>query len=136
MPHKSSVPLFWRLKKSRYSLVGSRCATCGSLFFPPKTLCPACRRKGKLEDYSFSGKGEIVSYTVIRVPPEGFESPYTIAIIRLDEGPTVSGQVVDEPEKVGIGKRVRAVFRKISEDGTSGLIHYGTKWEIDKQPEQ
>jgi len=132
MPYKSSVPLFWRLKKSKYNLIGTRCKTCGELFFPQKNLCPKCRRRGDLEEFQFSGKGKIVSHTIVRVPPEGFEkySPYAVAIIELDEGTRVSGQIVGDVNRVETGKRVKTVFRKIYEDGSDGLIHYGLKWEL------
>jgi len=133
MAHESSVPLFWRLKKARYSLIGSKCHTCQEVFFPPKSFCPECRRKGKIEDHQLSGRGKIITYTVIRVPPEGFESPYAVAVIELEEGTRISGQIVGNPDEAGIGKRVIPVFRKISQDGSSGLIQYGMKWEIESE---
>ncbi|UCD07304.1 MAG: Zn-ribbon domain-containing OB-fold protein [Candidatus Aenigmatarchaeota archaeon] len=134
MPYKSSVPLFWRLKKSKYNLIGTKCNTCDKVFFPKKSLCPNCRRRGNLDDFQFSGKGKIVSFTVIRVPPEGFEkyAPYAAAIIELDEGARLSGQIVGDFSKVETGKPVRAVFRKINEDGNEGLINYGLKWELSE----
>ncbi len=134
MTHTSSVPLFWRLKKSKYMLVGSKCQTCGQVFFPPRVICAKCRSRGKIVDYQFTGNGAIESFTVIRAAPEGFENlaPYAVAIIRLDEGTNISGQVVNSPEEVATGKRVRPVFRRITQDGDAGLIHYGIKWEIDE----
>lgn len=132
MPYKSSVPLFWRLKRSKYNLIGTRCKTCNQVFFPQKVLCPDCRRKGSLEEFQFSGSGRIVSHTVIRVPPEGFEkyTPYAVAIIELDEGARISGQIVGDVDRVESEKRVRTVFRRMHEDGSGGLIHYGLKWEL------
>ena len=132
MTHTSSVPLYWRLQRHRYNLVGTKCTTCNTVYFPVKTFCSECRRKGKIEDFKLSGKGKIKSYTIIRVPPEGFEKyiPYAIAIIELDDGTMISGQIVDNVESVDVGKRVETVFRRISEDGDSGLIHYGLKWRI------
>ncbi|MFH1445477.1 MAG: Zn-ribbon domain-containing OB-fold protein [Nanoarchaeota archaeon] len=132
MPYKSSVPLFWRLRDAKYSMSGTKCTTCNSVFFPPVILCPYCRRKGKPEKFKFSGNGEIFSYTVIRVAPDGFEkyAPYAVAIIKLDEGSSISGQVVGDIENVKIGKRVKSVFRKITEDNNDGLIHYGFKFAI------
>jgi uncharacterized OB-fold protein len=131
MTHNSSVPLFWRTQSARYNIIGTKCTNCKTVFFPPRVVCPKCRSKGKLEDFQFAGGGEILSYTVIRVPPEGFEksAPYAVAIIRLDEGTNVAGQIVGDIEKIDIGKRVRPVFRKMVEDGEEGLIHYGIKWE-------
>ena len=124
--HSSSVPLFWRLKKSKYMLIGSKCETCGQAFFPPRVVCTKCRSKGRIIDHQFTGNGVIESFTVIRVPPEGFEghTPYAIAIIRLDEGTNISGQIAGNIEDVAIGRRVRPVFRKITQDGDAGLIHY------------
>ncbi len=132
MVQKSSIPLYWRLQKSRYRLVGSRCKTCNKVYYPSRNLCPACRRRGNMEEFQFSGNGEIVSYTVIRIPPKGFErySPYAVAIIRLEEGANISGQIVGDVNNVDTGKRVRPVFRKIYEDGDDGVIHYGIKFEI------
>jgi uncharacterized OB-fold protein len=132
MVHKSSVPLYWRLQKSRYTLTGTKCHTCNTPYFPPKDFCPSCRRKGEVKPFRFSGFGRILSHTVIRIPPEGFErfTPYAVAIIELDEGTRISGQVIGDPEQVKIDARVTPVFRKLHEDGPSGLIQYGIKFEI------
>ena len=132
MVHRKSVPLAWRRFETRYRLVGNRCLTCGTVYFPPRTLCPKCRRKGKLEKYQLKGEGKIHSYTIIHAPPAGFEKrvPYCIAIIELDEGPRITGEVVGDFSLIDIGVRVRATFRKIYEDGEDGIIHYGLKWEI------
>lgn len=138
MVHRSSVPLYWRLQKSRYTLTGTKCHTCGTAYFPPKDFCPSCRRRGEIKEFRFSGRGKILSYTVIRIPPEGFEiyTPYAVAIIELKEGTRISGQVIGRPEDVEIGRPVRPVFRKIHEDGNSGLIQYGIKFEIDDAPHE
>jgi uncharacterized protein len=132
MTHTSSVPLYWRLQKNRYTLTGTRCQTCGNAYFPPKDFCPTCRRKGKTEPLKFSGRGKITSFTVIRIPPEGFEkyTPYAVAIVELEEGTRISGQLVNDPEEVRIGQDVVPVFRKFSEDNSDGLIQYGLKFEI------
>jgi len=130
--HRSSVPLFWRLKESKYRMVGTKCGTCSSLYFPPRNFCPKCRRDGKIEPFRFSGNGEIASYTIIRTAPSGFEkqTPYAVAIIKLEEGPSITGQVVGDINAVEIGKLVRPVFRRMYEDGDCGLINYGIKFEL------
>ena len=132
MAHTSSVPLYWRLQKSRYTLTGTKCTTCGTAYFPPKGFCPTCRRNGDISEFRFSGQGSILSFTIIRIPPEGFEihTPYAVAIIELDEGTRISGQIIDNPDDVKIGQRVSPVFRKLQEDNSDGLIQYGIKFEI------
>jgi uncharacterized OB-fold protein len=125
-----SVARFWRKIPQRYNLVGTQCTTCGSYFFPPRTFCPECRRSGVIVEHRFKGTGEVITHTVVRSASEQFEqmTPYVLAIVQLDEGPRVTGQVVCAPEEVKIGMKVKPVFRRISADGESGVIYYGTKY--------
>lgn len=104
--------------------------TCGQYFFPPRSLCPDCRRSGRIVDHRFNGEGTVVTYTVIRSASDQFENttPYVLAIVELDEGPRLTAQVACAPEEAEIGMRVRSVFRRIAADGESGVIHYGTKF--------
>jgi uncharacterized OB-fold protein len=127
------IPLHWRLTPQRYRLLGSECKRCNQKFFPQRTICPDCRRKGQIEEIRFSGDGEIYSYTIIHVASRGFEflKPYVMAIVRLVEGPLVTTQVVDcNPDDVEIGSKVYLTFRKISVDGSDGIIRYGYKFKL------
>ena len=125
-----SVARFWRKIPQRYNMLGTKCETCGRHFFPPRTFCPDCRRAGKIVDYKFVGLGTIVTYSVIHTASEQYEAltPYVIAIVKLDEGPQITTQIVCRPDQVKIGMKVKSAFRKIATDGASGIIHYGTKF--------
>jgi hypothetical protein len=125
-----SVPRFWRQQVQRYNLVGTHCKKCDSYFYPPRNTCPYCRRGGEIEPYKFRGEGEIVTYTIIRSAAEGFEflTPYVLGIVKLDEGPRLTSQIVTGPDEVSVGMRVRPVFRKLGESGDKGMIYYGTKF--------
>ncbi len=132
---KSSIPLNWRRIPERYNITGTKCHTCGQAYFPIRGVCPTCRRKGKLENILFSGKGKVYSFTEISVPPEGFESqtPYLLAIIELEEGARLTAQIVDAKlDQITIGTQVEPVFRMIQKDDPEGLIHYGFKFRIVK----
>ena len=128
----------WRLQKTRYGtarggLIGERCST-GHFIFPPRDICPNCVKtnKGQPPDlYEFSGKGEVYSYTTVYDAPEGFEGqvPYTVAIVKLLEGPLITAQLTDvDNDKVKIGMPVEMVTRKLSQDGPRGQIVYGYKF--------
>jgi len=121
----------WRHIKERYRLIGSRCKTCGRIFFPSRNIFPYCRRKGELEEYKLSGRGKVYTYSVVHVPPKEFErmAPYVIAIVELEEGPRITAQIDCKPEEVYIGMPVEVVFRRIKEDGEDGIIHYGYKFK-------
>jgi uncharacterized protein len=124
------IPRHWRLKSQRYQLVGEVCDHCGAHLYPPRDVCPECAHKAQTP-YQFSGRGEVYTYTTIYNPPEGYEAfaPYTVAIIKLEEGPLLTAQLTDvEPEQVSIGMPVEMVTRKIMEQGEAGLILYGYKF--------
>ena len=128
-----AIPRFWREIPSRYNLYGSKCGNCGALDFPPRTVCPRCGRKslGKIERVKLSGKGTIVSYTVVHDAPAQYEimKPYVLAIVQMNEGCRLTSQVIDvDPAHVKIGMPVEAAFRKLGQEGEAGVIHYGYKF--------
>jgi uncharacterized OB-fold protein len=125
------VPRHWRLKKQRYALIGEVCPHCDAKIFPPRDVCPECGGEARLP-FSFSGRGEIFSYTVMHDAPAGFEltTPYTVALVKLEEGPVVTAQLTDLGEEaVKIGMPVEMVTRRLREDGDErGILVYGYKF--------
>lgn len=105
-------------------LTGVRCRKCGELAIPPRELCPECHARA-WEPVPLAGEGTIASFTVIRVAPRAHASdaPYAIAAVKLKEGVSLLGRIVDVPlEKVAIGLPVR--FRPIVRD-TQTSIGFG-----------
>ncbi|GAB4580224.1 MAG: Zn-ribbon domain-containing OB-fold protein [Anaerolineales bacterium] len=125
------VARHWRLKKQRYALVGEVCPHCEAKIFPPRDICPDCGKEAK-ELYSFSGRGEVYSFTTVYDAPAGYEenAPYTVALIKLDEGPMVTAQLTDlDGRNVQIGTPVEMVTRKLRNDGDErGMLVYGYKF--------
>ena len=125
------IPRHWRLKQQRYALVGEVCPHCQAKLFPPRDVCPHCGGEAK-QQYTFSGQGEVFSYTVMQDAPSGYDenAPYTVAIIKLKEGPMITAQLTDLGEKpVEIGMPVEMVTRKIRSDGDErGMLVYGYKF--------
>ena len=135
-----TVPRFWREIPQRYNLQASRCETCKGIHFPPREVCPTCRRAsiGKMTLVNLSGRGTILESTRVHKPAPGFELqvPYFVALVQTEEGPVVTGQVVDsDPEAIVAGTRVKAVFRRLGQDGEAGVIYYGTKWQVEAAAE-
>ena len=125
------VSRHWRLKKQRYGLVGEVCPHCEHKIFPPRDICPDCGKEAR-DLYTFSGRGEVYSLTTVYDAPAGYEetAPYTVALIRLDEGPMVTAQLTDlEGRDVAIGTPVEMVTRKLRNDGDErGMLVYGYKF--------
>lgn len=128
-----AIPRFWREIPSRYNLIGTRCGICGAKDFPPRVVCPTCGRKsiGRMQRLKLSGRGKIVTYTVVHDAPSWLEmmKPYVLAIIETDEGVRLTSQVIDiDSNDVKIGMPVEATFRKLRQEGEAGVIHYGYKF--------
>lgn len=124
------MPRHWRLNEQRYNLVGTECLTCGAKLFPPRLVCPECHSK-KMQPFTFSGRGEVYSYSTLFYAPLGYEEfiPYTVALVQLEEGPLVTAQLTDvDSDEVRIGMKVEMVTRKLREHGEDGVIVYGYKF--------
>jgi len=128
-----SVPRFWREIPQRYNLQASQCEVCSAIHFPPREVCPTCRRAsiGHIHPVKLSGRGTVLEWTRVHKSAPGYEMqvPYLIALVQTEEGPVVTGQVVDAPE-VQVGDTLQAVFRRLGQDGEAGVIYYGTKWQV------
>ena len=87
---------FEEAREGRLSAI--RCGSCGELAIPPKELCPSCHER-RWDLVPLHGTGSVVSFTVIRIPPRGrlAEAPYAVAVVKLDEGVSLLGRIVDIP---------------------------------------
>ena len=102
-------------------LTGVRCGKCGELAIPPRELCSACGERA-WEPVPLAGEGTIASFTVIRVAPRAYAAdvPYGIAAVKLKEGVSLLGRIVDIPfEKLAIGLPVR--FRPLVKDDQTAV---------------
>ena len=78
-----------------------------------------------------SGRGEVYSFSTVFNAPEGFEAytPYTVALIKLEEGPMLTAQLTDvTPSEVEIGMPVEMVTRRLRVHNDEGVIIYGYKF--------
>ena len=93
-----------------------RCGNCGKYRFPANRWCPACR-SDRSEWVATSGKGAIWSWCVFHKGYfEGFELPYAVVLVELDEGVRMYSNIVDvAPADLRVGMRVRAVFDKATD---------------------
>lgn len=99
-------------------LLYQQCPACGNRQFYPRGLCTACAAEPEWAEAS--GRGTVHTFTVIRQQgAKGFrdEVPYVVAVIELEEGPRMMGNVTGCPvEDVVIGMPVRAYVVE-AEDG-------------------
>lgn len=106
---------FWDAARQR-RLVHPRCVECLRAFFPPHLCCPHCRSTSWDWEES-AGRGEIYSFSVVhRAPQPGFDLPYVIAVVDLDEGFELMTNIVQTaPADVRIGQRVQVVWHEVGD---------------------
>ncbi len=127
----------WRERFGRYLLRGSRCADCGSKWFPRRDglNCPKCAGL-KLEDYDCARAGtiDVVQKEDMGYPVMGYgeTAPRLVCMIKLDDGVTILSEIVDaSPEEAVPGARVKMVFRKHKREET-GAWMYGYMFAMDR----
>ncbi|WP_461864615.1 Zn-ribbon domain-containing OB-fold protein [Thermococcus sp.] len=129
MAKPMQVARYWRHFKEKYRLIGGKCEN-GHVFFPKRSVCPVCGSRN-IEDFQFSGKGKVLSWTIVRNPPSGFEyyKPFPLALVELEKGPVVLAQLTDvAPDEIDFGMEVEMVTRKVREFGEDGIILYAYKF--------
>ena len=99
-------------------IMGSRCGACGDVSLPPRPVCKECGSV-ELEWEEFEGRGEVRAFSVINIPLSRMEGrcPYAVGVVRLDEGPSVSGLILDVKDggELSVGSRVEAEYVKEEE---------------------
>ena len=101
-------------------LMGSKCKKCGAVDVPPRKLCIKCNSTD-VDWIEMSGNGKIAAFSCISVGTtfmveKGYsmKKPYCFSVIKLDEGPMISGQLlgVDEtkPDDIKIETPVKIKF--------------------------
>lgn len=107
----------------RGELLVQRCGGCGELRHPPLPACPRCRSLD-WEPVPVAGTGTVYSYVVVHHPQvPAFEYPLPIALVELDEGVRMVGQLVGvDPADVRIGMAVAAELTPVDDELTLPLF--------------
>lgn len=81
----------------RHELVFQRCSDCGHWIHPPRPTCPKCRSLEK-DWVPYAGKGTVyASVTYQNAPHPGFEAPYSVILVELEEGMRLVSNMMDTP---------------------------------------
>jgi uncharacterized OB-fold protein len=122
------------LKEGR--LVGQRCPTCGKVYIPPRSACPADGTP-TAQEIELPDTGTVTTFCIVNVPFLGqrITPPYVSAYILLD-GADIAflHLILDIPaEEVRMGMRVKAVWKPEDEWGTTieNISHFAPTGEPD-----
>jgi uncharacterized OB-fold protein len=99
---------FWQGTTQGAFLLQRDAATGRSQFYPRAVNIFG---EGPMDMQPASGCGELIAVTTVRTPTPGFESPYVVGIVKLNEGPRVFARVVNAPEDLAPGRRMKIAWQ-------------------------
>ncbi|MFG1945500.1 Zn-ribbon domain-containing OB-fold protein [Nonomuraea sp. NPDC048826] len=94
-----------------------RCRACERHYFYPRPSCPHCG-SGAVEWVRASGRATLYSYVINHRPAPGFDGPYAIAVVELEEGVRMMTNLVGvapEPENLVLDMPLRVTFEERGE---------------------
>ncbi len=94
-------------------LEGRRCRQCQAVFLGPRTNCSKCGARDTLEPERLSNRGSLYVFTIVYRSYPGVEVPYISAIVDLEGGATVKGNLIGidpDPSKIEMGMAVEVVY--------------------------
>ena len=108
----SAKPEFIEAAKTG-NVLARKCIKCDELHLATVYFCSKCGSK-EFENSILKGTGKVVTYTIMTVPPAGFEdlTPYAWVVMELnDSGIRISGFLsnIQKPEDLQIGAIVKVI---------------------------
>jgi len=102
----------------RGELLLQTCKSCSNTYFPPRPFCPECGSRD-VEVVKASGKGRLYSYIINHMKAPGYEPPFAVAVVELEEGPRIMTNILEceqTPEALQLDMPLEVTFEKISDD--------------------
>jgi uncharacterized OB-fold protein len=107
-------------------LEGSRCDVCGTVFLGLRENCGRCSARARMRSIRLGERGQLYNYTIVYRSYPGIKVPFISAIVDLDGGGTVKGNLLDvepDPKRLRFGMPVRMVFRGAEVACAEGVGH-------------
>ncbi len=108
------VPFLKLPKGGEPYLEGHKCRDCGSVFLGERSVCAKCSARDSLEPIRLANRGKLYAYSIVHRSFPGIDVPYVSAIVDLDGGGTVKGNLINvepDPDKIPFDLPVEVVYR-------------------------
>ena len=94
---------------------GGKCTSCGTVNYPQRHVCSNCGNE-TFEPVPIEGEGEVLTFSDVYALAIDYETRYLrLAIVGLDSGIRVTGQLLDDEPK--LGKRVKTTIGVVRVQG-------------------
>ena len=127
---KPAVPFLAIPDEGEPYLVGSRCGKCGETFLGKRKTCAACGTRGQMSEVKLADHGKLYNYTIVHRNFPGVAVPFVSAIVDVDGGGTLKGNlegVAPVPDAIKFDMPVKIVIKdagRKDKDGNSYLAYF------------
>jgi uncharacterized OB-fold protein len=94
-------------------LEGQKCGQCGTTFLGERSVCSKCGARDQMSAVALPNSGKLYSYSIVYRSFPGIEVPYVSAIVDLDDGTAIKGNLINvepDPENIEFDMPVEVVF--------------------------
>ena len=95
-------------------LEGHKCGACGAIFLGARATCAKCGARDRMAAVKLANTGSLYAYSIVHRSFPGIEVPYVSAIVDLEGGGTVKGNLIGiepDPKKIAFGMPVEVVYK-------------------------
>jgi len=111
-------------------LAGSKCRNCGEVYVGDREVCGKCFSRGKMDAVKLGQTGKLYNFTVVHRNFPGVPVPFISAIVDVDGGGTLKGNLLGvepKPEAIKFDMPVKIVIKdagRKDKDGNSYLAYF------------
>ena len=111
-------------------LEGMKCKSCNSIFLGTRAVCSKCGARDQLAPYKLADKGKLYAYSIVHRSFPGVEVPYISAIVDLEGGGTLKGNLINvepDPKKLKFDMPVDIIIKdagRKDREGNSYLAYF------------
>lgn len=112
-------------------LEAQKCGSCGSTFLGERDVCSKCGARDQMSAIKLPNSGKLYSFSIVHRSFPGIEVPYISAIVDLDDGTAIKGNLINvepDPEKIEFDMPVEGIFAdalgRKDKEGNSYLSYF------------
>ena len=112
-------------------LEAQKCGSCGSTFLGERDVCSKCGARDQMSAIKLPNSGKLYSFSIVHRSFPGIEVPYISAIVDLDDGTAIKGNLINvepDPGKIEFDMPVEVIFAdalgRKDKEGNSYLSYF------------
>lgn len=107
----------WNIDDSGAYLAATRCAKCGGAALGVREVCPHCLAQGEaLSADRIGRRGRLYTATVIHQAPAGFETPFRVGYVDVEDGVRIFAHIEHGDGAPAIGEEVDLSIAAVKAD--------------------